>query len=59
MELHQHIRHDGETPCSEVVKAMTLKHGFVPVNGACATFDPNVHDETDIVFMQNRLTFRV
>eukprot|EP00439_Symbiodinium_sp_Y106_P039155 s3176_g4.t1 len=59
MELHQHIRHDGETPCSEVVKAMTLKHGFVPVKGACATFDPNVHDETDIVFMQNRLTFRV
>ncbi|CAE7348572.1 unnamed protein product [Symbiodinium necroappetens] len=50
MELHEHIRHDGETPCSEVVQAMALKHGFVAVKGACATFDPKVHDETDIVF---------
>ena len=50
MELHEHVRHDGETKCSEVVKVMTTKHGFVPVKGACSKFDPKVHDETDIVF---------
>ena len=33
MELHEHVRHDGETRCSEVVKDMASKYGFVSVTG--------------------------
>ncbi|CAJ1428586.1 unnamed protein product, partial [Effrenium voratum] len=44
MELHQHVRHQGEVPCSEVVSRMR-RHGFLAVKGQCASYDANVHDE--------------
>eukprot|EP00434_Breviolum_minutum_P028822 symbB.v1.2.025495.t1/scaffold2479.1/size78191/1 len=46
MELHEHVRHEGEIPCSEVLHHMDKVYGFkVKSGGPCPVLDSTKHDE--------------